>query len=119
MVFSQAMNSSMNSTSPSSRLVKRPARSPAFSIVGPLVLVEAGAHELGQMWASVVLPRPGGPLKDVVDGFLPLFGRRHGDFQALFDLRSGEFREREGRSVISNAASGFASTSEILCSAIA
>jgi len=62
MVFCRRWISSMNSTSPASRFVSRPARSPAFSMVGPLVDLRLAPIALARMLAMVVLPRPGGPL---------------------------------------------------------
>ena len=53
--------SSINSTSPSLRLVSRAARSPGFSMAGPLVTRKFTPISLAIMPASVVLPRPGGP----------------------------------------------------------
>src|SRR5438876_8104945 len=55
--------SSMNRTSPFSRLVKRPASSPAFSITGPLVFLMFTFIAFAMINASVVLPSPDGPLK--------------------------------------------------------
>src|ERR1043166_9778704 len=52
----------MNSTSPCSSLVSRPAKFAAFSKAGPLVTTILTPIALARMCASVVLPRPGGPL---------------------------------------------------------
>ncbi|VWX53277.1 hypothetical protein NOVOSPHI9U_430020 [Novosphingobium sp. 9U] len=53
--------SSMNSTSPCSRLVSRAARSPALAITGPEVALKPTPSSRATIWASVVLPSPGGP----------------------------------------------------------
>ncbi|MNL13228.1 hypothetical protein D3C87_1341310 [compost metagenome] len=53
--------SSINSTSPSSRLVNRPARSPGLSNTGPDVILMPTPISLAMILESVVLPRPGGP----------------------------------------------------------
>mgnify|MGYP003324057343 CR=1 FL=1 len=53
--------SSINKTSPSSKLVSRPARSPAFSSTGPDVTFKFVESSLEIIWDNVVLPRPGGP----------------------------------------------------------
>src|SRR5438477_599018 len=51
----------MNKTSRSSRLVSNAARSPAFAITGPDVARKLTPSSRATIWASVVLPRPGGP----------------------------------------------------------
>lgn len=51
----------MNSTSPSSREVSRPARSPGFSRTGPVVALMLTFISLAMMAAKVVFPSPGGP----------------------------------------------------------
>ena len=51
----------MNSTSPSSSLVRIAARSPARSSAGPDVMCSCTPISAATMPASVVLPRPGGP----------------------------------------------------------
>ena len=53
--------SSMNNTSPSSRLVSKPARSPGFSNTGPEVIFILVPSSLLIIYDKVVLPRPGGP----------------------------------------------------------
>ena len=53
----------MNKTSFSFRFVRRAARSPAFSIDGPVVICMATPISDAMMPASVVLPNPGGPYK--------------------------------------------------------
>ena len=53
--------SSMNSTSCGSRLVRMAARSPARSSTGPEVERRLTPISWATMWASVVLPSPGGP----------------------------------------------------------
>src|SRR3954465_9518977 len=55
--------SSMKSTSRSSRLVSCAARSPALAITGPEVERKLTPSSRATIWASVVLPRPGGPTK--------------------------------------------------------
>ena len=51
----------MNSTSPLSRFVRMAAKSPAFSMTGPEVWRMFTPISLAMMFASVVLPKPGGP----------------------------------------------------------
>jgi hypothetical protein len=51
----------MNSTSFASRLVSSAARSPGRSSTGPDVWRRFTPISRAMMWASVVLPRPGGP----------------------------------------------------------
>ena len=51
----------MKSTSPSLRLVRMLAKSPAFSMAGPLVMRMFCPISAAMMPASVVLPKPGGP----------------------------------------------------------
>src|SRR5512141_223329 len=53
--------SSMKRTSPGARFVRSAARSPAFSRTGPDVTRICACISRAMMWASVVLPRPGGP----------------------------------------------------------
>src|SRR4051812_29331687 len=53
----------MNRTSRSSRLVSWAARSPALAITGPDVERKFTPSSRATIWASVVLPRPGGPTK--------------------------------------------------------
>ena len=53
--------SSMNSTSPSTRLDSIAARSPARSSAGPEVTRSAEPSSLAMIIANEVLPRPGGP----------------------------------------------------------
>ena len=53
--------SSMNNTSPSSNCERMAARSPARSSAGPEVTCSPASISLATMWASVVLPKPGGP----------------------------------------------------------
>src|SRR5687767_6126645 len=65
--------SSMNRTSPFSRLVSKPASSPAFSITGPLVFFTFTPMAFAMMFASVVFPRPGGPLSRICSSTSPRF----------------------------------------------
>src|SRR6187402_3215333 len=51
----------MKRTSPSSRLVSRAARSPDLAMTGPDVARKPTPSSREMIWASVVLPRPGGP----------------------------------------------------------
>src|SRR5437588_9578630 len=55
----------MKRTSPLSRLVSKPASSPAFSITGPLVFFTFTPIAFAMMLASVVFPKPGGPLSKI------------------------------------------------------
>src|SRR5215470_14824452 len=52
----------MKRTSPSCRFVRRAAMSPAFSIAGPAVERSSAPISFAMMLASVVLPKPGGPV---------------------------------------------------------
>ena len=90
-------------------------------MVGPLVLLRLAPMALARMWARVVLPRPGGPLNRMWSmaslrclAAATVISRR--SLTLAWPVNS---ENSDGRSVISNAASGFASTSEIFCSAIA
>ena len=51
----------MKSTSFSSRLVSKPAKSPGLSSTGPDVIFRFTPSSLAIMFASVVFPNPGGP----------------------------------------------------------
>src|SRR5271165_5060621 len=51
----------MNKTSRSSRLVRSAARSPALAMTGPAVERKLTPSSRATIWASVVLPSPGGP----------------------------------------------------------
>ena len=51
----------MKSTSRVCSPESMPARSPGFSITGPAVVRMAAPISLAITYASVVLPRPGGP----------------------------------------------------------
>src|SRR5581483_4839672 len=51
----------MKSTSRGSRLVRMAARSPALASTGPEVARKLTPSSRAMIWASVVLPRPGGP----------------------------------------------------------
>ena len=51
----------MKSTSPGSRLDSIAAKSPGFSIEGPLAVFKLLPSSLAIIWAYVVLPKPGGP----------------------------------------------------------
>lgn len=55
--------SSMNNTSPLSRFVRIAARSPCFSMTGPLVIWIFASISWAMTFASVVFPSPGGPTK--------------------------------------------------------
>src|SRR5580704_14579119 len=100
--------SSINRTSPFSRLVKRPASSPAFSITGPLVFLILTFIAFAMMNASVVLPRPDGPLSKMCSSTSPRFFAA----STINSKRSRTFTwpvnslNIGGRSEISNAASG-------------
>ncbi len=61
----------MKRTSPFSKLVSNPASSPAFSITGPLVFFTLTPIALAMICASVVLPRPGGPLSKMCSSTSP------------------------------------------------
>src|SRR3954449_513712 len=63
----------MNSTSPSSRLVSRAAKSPARSNAGPDVILKPTSISLATMPAKVVFPSPGGPAKRVWSTGSPRF----------------------------------------------
>ena len=53
--------SSIKRISPSCKEVRSPARSPGFSIAGPLEDLTLQPRSLPMIYASVVLPNPGGP----------------------------------------------------------
>jgi hypothetical protein len=53
--------SSIKSMSPSCKEVRSPARSPGFSIAGPLDDLTLQPRSLPMIYANVVLPNPGGP----------------------------------------------------------
>src|SRR3546814_557333 len=57
---SDVCSSDLNSTSPSSRLVRRAAKSPDFAITGPDVARKPTPISRATICASVVLPSPGG-----------------------------------------------------------
>src|ERR1041385_3111737 len=98
----------MKRTSPFSRLVSKPASSPAFSMTGPLVFLMFVPIAFAMMFASVVLPRPGGPLNKMCSRTSPRFfaaatssSRRSQTFTCpVNSLNIG------GRSETSNAGSG-------------
>src|SRR6266850_6756671 len=110
----------MKSTSPSSRLVNKPARSPAFSMVGPLVLLRLAPIALARMLARVVLPRPGGPFKRTWSMGSPRFlaAATVISSRSLTLAWPVNSENRDGRKVISKARSGLVRTSVILRSAI-
>ena len=60
--------SSMNSTSPGTRLDSRAARSPACWIAGPLDMRSGRSLSCATIIASVVLPSPGGPASRMWSG---------------------------------------------------
>jgi hypothetical protein len=51
----------MNKTSPTFKLVNKPAKSPGLSNTGPLVTLKPTPNSLAIIFAKVVLPSPGGP----------------------------------------------------------
>ena len=53
--------SSIKSTSPSSKLVSIPARSPGLSMIGPVVGRMLTPISSAIIYAKVVFPKPGGP----------------------------------------------------------
>ncbi|OQB90333.1 MAG: hypothetical protein BWX84_01965 [Verrucomicrobia bacterium ADurb.Bin118] len=121
MVFCRRWISSTNSTSPASRFVSSPARSAAFSMVGPLVQRMLAPIALARMKASVVLPSPGGPLSRMwsMDSWrwraaATVISRR--SLTLGWPVNSVN---SDGRSVISNAASGLFRTSETIRSGMA
>ena len=76
----------MKRTSPSSRLVRIAARSPARSSAGPLVIRHATSISVATIPARVVLPRPGRPGEQhVVDGLAALAGRPQHDLEVLLE----------------------------------
>ena len=77
----------MNSTSPSSSLVRIAARSPARSSAGPDVMCRCTPISAATMPASVVLPSPGGPANSRWStGWPRLRGRLEHDRQVLLQL---------------------------------
>ena len=53
----------MNKTSPGSKVDKTAAKSPLFSMEGPLAVLIFTPNSLAIICASVVFPKPGGPYK--------------------------------------------------------
>ena len=53
--------SSIKSTSPVSKLVSSPAKSPGLSKTGPDDIFIPTSISFAIIWARVVFPRPGGP----------------------------------------------------------
>ena len=79
--------SSINSTSPFSRLVSKDARSAAFSIAGPLVTLICAPNSLAITCASVVFPSPGRAVKQhVVESVVPRLCGRYEHFKILLDF---------------------------------
>ena len=78
----------MNSTSPSSRLVRIAARSPARSSAGPLVTRSATSISAATIPARLVLPVPGRTREQqVVDGLAALARRAEQDVEVLLQPR--------------------------------
>ena len=89
--------SSMNSTSPSSSLVRIAARSPARSSAGPDVTCRWTPISVATMPASVVLPSPGGPANSRWSTAWFRAARRLEDDREVFlELGAGR-RTRRGR----------------------
>ena len=63
----------MNKIPRGPRLVRSPAKSPAFSITGPEVWVISTPSSCARIEASVVLPSPGGPWKSTWSSASPLW----------------------------------------------
>ena len=79
--------SSMKSTSPVCRLVRIAARSPMRSIAGPDVTRMLTPISAAMMYASVVLPRPGGPYSSTWSSGSPRCARRlDADADVVLDL---------------------------------
>lgn len=107
--------SSMKRIEPRERLVRMPARSPAFSIMGPLVVLTSTPMALPRMKARVVLPSPGGPERRMCWRTSP----RALAASTMSWRRSTVFRcprkswKRGGRREASNASSAWASAAEV------
>ena len=64
--------SSINNTSPGSRVDRIAAKSPLFSILGPLAVFILLPSSLAIINARVVFPNPGGPYKSTWSKLSPL-----------------------------------------------
>ena len=79
--------SSTKSTSPSARLVRMAARSPARTRAGPDVIRKPAPISLATIPASEVLPSPGGPANSRWSaGWRPPPGRLQHDLEMLLEL---------------------------------
>ena len=56
----------MNKTSPSSKVDNIAAKSPVFSIEGPLAVLILLPNSLAIIYARVVFPTPGGPYSNIL-----------------------------------------------------
>ena len=65
--------SSINNTSFSCKFVRSDAKSPAFSITGPEVILIFDPISFAIIFESVVFPRPGGPYNKTWSKESPLF----------------------------------------------
>ncbi len=85
----------MKRMSCSRRLVRIAARSPGRSMAGPLVMRMATPVSWARMFASVVLPSPGGPVEEQVVQRFATFARGFdGDLDVLLDaLLAGELAQ--------------------------
>ena len=110
----------MNSTSPWLRFVSKPARSAAFSMIGPLVTFMSLPISRARMPASVVLPRPDGPLSRMWSSasLRCLAASTAMPSRSLTLSWPVNSENAPGRSVPSNAASGSVKTSVIIRSAM-
>ena len=89
--------SSTNSTSPSPRFVRIAARSLGRSRAGPLVGWNPAPIALATIWASVVLPSPGGPLNSRWSTALPSAGAVDQQLQLFLDSVLADEVGSEGR----------------------
>src|SRR6266851_1714749 len=78
----------MNSTSPSSRPLTIAARSPARSTAGPEVERMLTPRSRAMIWASEVLPSPGGPEKSTWSRTSPRWRAASIDMPRIFRVRS-------------------------------
>ena len=99
--------SSMKKTDPGSSAVRKAAMSALRSSAGPAVCTNGAPSSAAMMWASEVLPRPGGPgEQDVVERLLAALGRLDEDLElAVTCSWLTKSSSRRGRSERSSSSS--------------
>jgi len=89
-----------------------------FLMVGTLVLLRFRAHGLGDAFARVVLPRPGGPLeKGLGEGFAALLAGGDGDSRRSLTLPGTVNSEKRDGSRVMQGGIGLGQDSEMVRSA--